>query len=357
MKLIEKNNKKGITLIALVITIIVLLILAGVSISMLTGDNALLNKTTEAKNKTKHANIYEQLQLEELAYLSDKTTSKNSSTLIEYLQSKSIIGNEIGEDTGKYQINVTALLGSRQSLGNGDATVELKDVYMLEKQSTSTGSIVNTKVATITPIKIAATPTTQITYKVVYYGNGTSENLILGSLTDSDDSNNTPVAKTDDLSKLQEYFSKGPSVFNKNGSFQNVAPITDATEKLKNITGGEEDEGEGYLIVQYGDSLYKISIVEDPWSATATMMDIDLTKFGEQEIYGKKVLVTPSTPDHLVHVYYEGPSTYKYNETTHEYDIPFTGYRADDSDDGRSRYYDTSGALVSEEEPHREGPM
>ena len=324
---------------------------------MLTGDNALLNKTTEAKNKTKHANIYEQLQLEELAYLSDKTKSKNSSTLIEYLQSKSIIGNEIGEDTGKYQINVTALLGSRQSLGNGDATVELKDVYMLEKQSTSTGSIVNTKVATITPIKIAATPTTQITYKVVYYGNGTSENLILGSLTDSDDSNNTPVAKTDDSSKLTEYFSKGPDVFAGPGSFQNVAPITDATEKLKYITEKYITEGECYLIVQYGDSLYKISIVEDPWSATATMMDIDLTKFGEQSIDGKKVLVTPSTPDHLVHAYYQGPSTYKYNETTEAYDIPFTGYRADDSDDGYFRYYDTSGALVSEEEPHLEGPI
>lgn len=34
-----KNNKNGITLIALVLTIIVLLILAGVSIAMLSGDN------------------------------------------------------------------------------------------------------------------------------------------------------------------------------------------------------------------------------------------------------------------------------------------------------------------------------
>ena len=53
MKLIEKNNKKGITLIALVITIIVLLILAGVSIAMLTGDNSLLGnaqKTGPANN-------------------------------------------------------------------------------------------------------------------------------------------------------------------------------------------------------------------------------------------------------------------------------------------------------------------
>ena len=43
------KNNKGITLIALVITIIVLLILAGVSIAMLTGGNGLLTKATEAK--------------------------------------------------------------------------------------------------------------------------------------------------------------------------------------------------------------------------------------------------------------------------------------------------------------------
>lgn len=39
MKKIKENQIKGITLIALVITIIVLLILAGISISMLSGDN------------------------------------------------------------------------------------------------------------------------------------------------------------------------------------------------------------------------------------------------------------------------------------------------------------------------------
>ena len=46
------KQKKGITLIALVITIIVLLILAGISISMLSGDNSILQKAIEAKNKT-----------------------------------------------------------------------------------------------------------------------------------------------------------------------------------------------------------------------------------------------------------------------------------------------------------------
>ena len=42
------KNQKGITLIALVITIIVLLILAGITIAMLTGDNGLLTKSQQA---------------------------------------------------------------------------------------------------------------------------------------------------------------------------------------------------------------------------------------------------------------------------------------------------------------------
>ena len=49
------KEQKGVTLIALVITIIVLLILAGVSIAMLTGDNGILNKSTKAAASQKVA--------------------------------------------------------------------------------------------------------------------------------------------------------------------------------------------------------------------------------------------------------------------------------------------------------------
>lgn len=50
-KLLKKllNEKRGITLIALVITIIVLLILAGVTIATLTGDNRIINKSWRCK--------------------------------------------------------------------------------------------------------------------------------------------------------------------------------------------------------------------------------------------------------------------------------------------------------------------
>ena len=51
----ELKNKKGITLIALVITIIVLLILAGISISMITSQDGILKKVVDAKNKEKES--------------------------------------------------------------------------------------------------------------------------------------------------------------------------------------------------------------------------------------------------------------------------------------------------------------
>ena len=62
-KRILKRNERGITLIALVITIIVLLILAGVSIAMLTGENGILTQATNAKNKTEVAQEKEKIQL------------------------------------------------------------------------------------------------------------------------------------------------------------------------------------------------------------------------------------------------------------------------------------------------------
>lgn len=53
------KNQKGITLIALVITIIVLLILAGVSIAMLTGNNGILTQANNAKTNTAEAQTKE----------------------------------------------------------------------------------------------------------------------------------------------------------------------------------------------------------------------------------------------------------------------------------------------------------
>lgn len=81
----KENNFKGITLIALIITIIALLILAGVSIGMLTGTNGILTQAQKAKLSTELSSYKEQLEL----YKTEKL-SKNR----EFLESTLTVGKE-----------------------------------------------------------------------------------------------------------------------------------------------------------------------------------------------------------------------------------------------------------------------
>ncbi len=59
----KRNGNRGITLIALVITIIVLLILAGVSIAMLSGENSILSNATKARKNKAISDVKEQVLL------------------------------------------------------------------------------------------------------------------------------------------------------------------------------------------------------------------------------------------------------------------------------------------------------
>ncbi len=73
--IIMKRNTKGITLIALVVTIIVLIILAGVSISLVLGENGIVNKAKKAKENTELAKVEEGTRLNELAKQIEEGTS------------------------------------------------------------------------------------------------------------------------------------------------------------------------------------------------------------------------------------------------------------------------------------------
>ena len=106
MKNSIKNKNKGVTLIALVVTIIVLLILAGVSISTLMGDDGILNKAQEAKFATKIASYQEQISLyvanqmiEDRAFNKEDLIATNTSevTISDIIQG-------IGTDKSQYQI-------------------------------------------------------------------------------------------------------------------------------------------------------------------------------------------------------------------------------------------------------------
>ena len=59
----KQKNEKGITLVALVVTIIILLILASVSINLTLGDNGIIIKAKEAKRKSQEGYINEEFAM------------------------------------------------------------------------------------------------------------------------------------------------------------------------------------------------------------------------------------------------------------------------------------------------------
>ena len=78
------KSKKGVTLIALVITIIVLLILAGVTIATLTGDNGILTKAQSTKIQSERASIKEQIELAVVASrINDNLDASIDTTVLE----------------------------------------------------------------------------------------------------------------------------------------------------------------------------------------------------------------------------------------------------------------------------------
>ncbi len=70
------KNRKGITLVALVITIVVILILAGVSLNLIFGENGILRKSEYTANKYSKQNENEQTELNDINLWIDESTEK-----------------------------------------------------------------------------------------------------------------------------------------------------------------------------------------------------------------------------------------------------------------------------------------
>ena len=88
----EKQNQ-GITLIALVITIIILIILAGVTISMIVGEGGLISRADQAKSDTANATAQEGEQIDTLVNELEKQLNGDANkefdfNLVKYPDSK-----------------------------------------------------------------------------------------------------------------------------------------------------------------------------------------------------------------------------------------------------------------------------
>ena len=116
------RNQKGITLVALVVTIIVLLILAGVSLSLVAGSDGILNKASSAVEKDADASVKEQAGLAlteakadyyEDKYASDTGLPADVTDFTSYVSknltelNKSISGGSMTIDTTTKEVTIT----------------------------------------------------------------------------------------------------------------------------------------------------------------------------------------------------------------------------------------------------------
>ena len=91
----KNTNEKGVTLIALVITIIILLLLAGVAIAMLSGENGILNKASQSAEKTKRESAKERLKIELMAIKTDKLSNGQEANLTSLDENKDKLKNDL----------------------------------------------------------------------------------------------------------------------------------------------------------------------------------------------------------------------------------------------------------------------
>ena len=120
IKASKKNN--GITLIALVITIIVLLILAGVTIATLTGENGILTRASEASEQTEIAEEKEAIGVAYAGVLADNNgIGVSSSELQDELRNNGY--NATVTDNGDGTFTVTFESGREYTI-NADGSIE-----------------------------------------------------------------------------------------------------------------------------------------------------------------------------------------------------------------------------------------
>ena len=217
---------RGITLIALVITIIVLLILAGVSISMLTGQNGILTQAQKAKNSTEQSSAKEKV---ELAVTGAIGQSQDGKVTIDNLKTE--ISN-YGGSLEKNEFPTLANIDNNKFLVKSDGSVlrykEMSEITGQETENTSTKDnlgnyivvpagfkVINsndnvTDGIVIEDVSHEATVGSQFVWipvgDTIKDSNGNTETITLSRYTFADDNVGTP---TDQGTKtIDEYFTE-----------------------------------------------------------------------------------------------------------------------------------------------------
>ena len=132
------KNNKGITLIALVVTIIVLLILAGVSIAMLTGQNGILNRASNASVANTIGEAKDAVALEVSNAVSDYYAVKYTSATVDGVNKDTVLNENAGSSVALGNLIVTRVNGLKSNYPDVEIEVTAPSA---EGETTTAGSI------------------------------------------------------------------------------------------------------------------------------------------------------------------------------------------------------------------------
>ena len=124
-----RRKNSGVTLIALIITIIVLLILAGVTIAMVVGDNGILNRATEAADKSSLEDARERIQLEVIGSY-DNLGNLDMDKLKENLEKN--LGIDTGEVGDRLPTGTITLDGNEFYIDENENVLEIDKTWVQE---------------------------------------------------------------------------------------------------------------------------------------------------------------------------------------------------------------------------------
>ena len=145
------KQERGVTLVALVITIIVLLILAGVSIAMLTGDNGILTRANDAKAKNSQAEVLEKVNMELNAQLANAMAGYKFDT--EAKMKLNLGLSETVTTIAGYTVTVTGPTKTEYDTSDS-VSIAITDTNSEFANATGTVSYdADNKVWTVTPVK------------------------------------------------------------------------------------------------------------------------------------------------------------------------------------------------------------
>ncbi len=218
------KQSNGITLISLVITIIVLLILAGVSIAMLTGENGILTQATNAVEETAESTAKEKLIVALNEYQIQKYTP-NAKDIVEFLEDHTD-GFDVEGTTSPYDVYIDGYMAEVEYDGGFD-----EDIFGTTGPRPTISNIsITTDGTTVpadnslelgTPVQVTFDSTIEggtiksVTPSVPYTTNGTDMEItftIVGTVNGVDYTKKQTVTLTDKYEKQVVAFSETENV-------------------------------------------------------------------------------------------------------------------------------------------------